>query len=183
MVKSRRFQDHSGRAVTGARKQAALRALRRAQRLMETGQYAQAYPALKRLANSAARDEMPARAAHLYVQAARARLEMGGASDAANMAQCAVQLLAGAGQVDRAGILLARLIQAMRTQGRHDLAVSLRAQVAALVGRTPQAASARQGALPARCPSCAGPIRPDEVSWIDDRNAACGFCGAVVGAG
>lgn len=182
MVKPRRSPDPPGPAVTGAR-QAEQRALRRAQRLMETGQYAQAYPALKRLADGAARDETPVRAAHLYAQAARARMEMGGAPDATALAQRAVQLLAGAGQVNRASVLLARLIQALRTQGCHDLAISLRAEVAALGGSTPPVPPARQGVLPARCPSCAGMVRPDEVSWIDDRSAVCGFCGAALCAG
>jgi hypothetical protein len=159
------------------------RALRQAQRLMEIGQYAQAYPTLKRMADKAASDKMPVRAAHLYSQAARARLEMGSAPDAAALARHAVQLLDGAGQAGRAGVLLARLIQALKTQSYHDLAVSLRAEVAVLGGKMPSAISAHQDTLPARCPTCAGTIRPDEVYWIDECRVACGFCGAVFRAG
>ena len=48
--------------------------LRRANRLMESGRYAQAYPLLKRLADGAARHGMPVRAANLTLRAARARL-------------------------------------------------------------------------------------------------------------
>ena len=55
----------------------ALRALRQAHRLMDAGQYAQAYPILKRLADGAVKRGRPGRAAALYVRAARARLEMG----------------------------------------------------------------------------------------------------------
>jgi hypothetical protein len=169
--------------VTDARQQAALRALRQAHRLMEAGRYAQAYPVFKRLGDGAARREMSVRAAHLYVQAAHARLEMGGAQDATALAQHAIRLLAGAGRVDRAARLLPRLIQSLKEQGYHDLAVSLRAEIAALSGVQTRSVAEHQGTLPARCPSCNGPLRSEEADWIDGQSAACASCGSVVRAG
>jgi hypothetical protein len=169
--------------VTDARQQATLRALKQAHRLMEAGQYARAYPVFKRLGDGAARREMSARAAHLYVQAAHARLEMGGGQDAAALAQHAIRLLAGAGRVDRAAVLLPRLIQSLKERGHYDLAVSLRAEIAALSGVKTRSVAEHQGTLPARCPSCHGPLRPDEVDWIDGQSAACASCGSAVRAG
>jgi hypothetical protein len=160
-----------------------LRALRQAHRLMEVGQYAQAYPVFKRLGDGAARGEMSLRAAHLYVQAAYARLEMGGAQDAAALAEHAIRLLAGAGRVDRAAVLLPCLIQSLKEQGSHDLAVSLRAEIAALSGVETRSTAEHRGALPARCPSCNGPLRSDEVDWIDGKSAACASCRSFVRAG
>ncbi|NDJ53401.1 MAG: hypothetical protein GYB68_10000, partial [Chloroflexi bacterium] len=32
--------------------------------------------------------------------------------------------------------------------------------------------------LPAQCPACLGPVRADEVSWINDHRAQCAFCGS-----
>jgi len=159
----------------------ALRALRQAHRLMETGQYAQAYPILKRLADGAAERGMLVRAAQLYLQAGHARLKMGSGSDAAALARQAIETLVRAGRAERANALLARAIQALKDAGYHDEAVGLRAEVAALTGesRVP-APSVRRGVLPTKCPSCNGPVRPDEVEWIDERTAECAYCGSVV---
>ena len=34
--------------------------------------------------------------------------------------------------------------------------------------------------LPIHCPSCGAPLRPDEVDWLDDSTAECGYCGSPV---
>lgn len=39
-----------------------------------------------------------------------------------------------------------------------------------------------QRSLPAKCPSCGGPIRSDEVNWIDPYSAECAYCGDIVKA-
>ena len=162
-------------------RQAALRALRRAHRLMEAGQYEQAFPVLKRLADGAARHGMLVKAAHLYLQAAHARLEMGSAPDAVELADRAVQLLVNAGQVGRIRSLLPRMIRALEEKGHHDQAVVLRAEVEALLGgERPAPPLAQRGALPAKCLSCNGPLRADQVEWIDHHSAECVYCGSVV---
>jgi hypothetical protein len=137
---------------------------------------------LKRLADRAAHSEMPVRAAALYAQAAHARLEMGGALDAVDLGRRTIRLLASAGQADRAAVLLQHLMSALKGQGFYDLAISLRAEVVALAGGTPPAPKTGQGALPSRCPSCYGPVHSDEVDWLDDRRAACIYCGTIVRA-
>ena len=37
-------------------------------------------------------------------------------------------------------------------------------------------------ALPARCPNCSAPLRPDEARWYNDTQAQCPFCGCTVEA-
>jgi hypothetical protein len=171
--------------------------LRRTHRQLETGQYAQAYPTLKRLADGAAQRGMPVQAATLYVQAARARIEMAApgaqnaAWDAVALGQRALHLLSGAGRTARAQALLARMLKALERRSYYEQAVTLRAEGAALLGAqsqepvsSPQASS--QAALPAKCPSCNAPLRSDEVEWIEARHAAlsaeCAYCGSVVRA-
>jgi hypothetical protein len=166
-------------------REAALRMLRRANRLMETGQYEQAYPLLKRLADGAARHGMPVRAGNLYLQAARARLEMGNAQDAVELARRAIGLLHGAGYLDRIRALVPRVVEELERRGHHEQAVPLRAEVAALLGSVepvppPASPQARRGTLPARCPSCNAPARADEVAWIDQSSAECAYCGAAI---
>lgn len=163
---------------------AALQMLRRANRLMERGQYEQAYPLLKRLADGAARNGMPVRAANLYVRAARARLEMGSAPDALDLAQRVIQLLIGAGQAERLHALGPRLVQAFEERGHHEQAITLRAEITALLGSVSAAAAptAPRATLPAQCPSCSGPVRADQVTWIDAQSAECAYCGSTIRA-
>ena len=149
---------------------------------MEEGAYEQAFPIFRRLADGAAERGMPVRAANLYLQAARARLEMGGGQDAAALARRAIALLVRAGQQERVGVLLPRIIEALESRGYHDQAVDLRAEASALMGGEGPAAVRARGALPAKCPSCNGPVRSDEVTWIDDRSAECIYCGSTIRA-
>jgi len=167
----------------GGQRPAVMQMLRRANRLMESGQYEQAYPLLKRLADGAARHGMPVRAANLYVRAAHARLEMGSAPDALDLARRAIQLLIAAGQTERLHALGPRMVQAFEERRHHEQAITLRAEFAALLGSTQAAAPTDpHAALPAQCPSCSGPVRADQVTWIDAQSAECAYCGSTIQA-
>ena len=169
------------RRLAAGPREAALRMLRRANHLMETGQYEQAYPLLKQLAEGAERLGMPVRAANLYLQAARARLEMGDAQAAVDLARRAIQLLDRSGQVDRLRRPLPRLVEELERRGHHDQAVALRAEITALLGGAEaEAPPPQRGTLPPNCPSCNAPARADEVDWIDDNSAECVYCGSVI---
>jgi hypothetical protein len=52
------------------------------------------------------------------------------------------------------------------------------------VGSTNVAASAptKKPVLPTKCPGCGGPVRADEVDWIDEVTAECNWCGSPVRA-
>ena len=182
MSKPRRPRSEEQRADT------ARRALRRAHRQVETGQHAQAYPAFKRLADSAARDGMPVRAALLYAQAARARVEMAApgahnaAWDAVALGQRALRLLSGAGRTAQAHALLARMLELLESKRYYVQSVELRAEGTALLGARTKV-TLPQAALPFKCPGCNAPLRADEVEWIDAQSAACAYCGSIVQAG
>lgn len=34
--------------------------------------------------------------------------------------------------------------------------------------------------LPTHCPQCGAALRPDEVDWLDETTAECGYCGSPV---
>jgi hypothetical protein len=40
--------------------------------------------------------------------------------------------------------------------------------------------SPKTKSLPPNCPQCGAPLRSDEVDWIDNQSAECGFCGSVI---
>lgn len=171
------------RPPPGSPRPATLQMLRRANRLMEAGQYAQAYPLLKRLADGAVKHGMPVRAANLYLRAARARLEMGSAADAVDIVRRAIQLLIAAGQTERLRGLLPGILWELERHGYPNEAVALRAEMSALLGGTgTPAPEHRRGTLPTQCPSCSGPVRAGEVTWIDDQSAECAYCGSTIRA-
>jgi len=37
-----------------------------------------------------------------------------------------------------------------------------------------------RGLLPTKCESCGGRVHPEEVDWIDDRQATCAYCGNIL---
>lgn len=193
MSKARPGADRQSRERDPARDQpaawpqpAALRALRRVHRQIESGQYAQAYPTLKRLADDAAQQGKPVQAATLYAWAARARIEMAApgahhaAWDAVELGQRTLHLLSKAGRIARAQMLLVQVLQVLERKSYYEQAVELRAQGTALLGARGKSPTPPQAGLPANCPSCSAPLRADEVAWIDARRAECAFCGAVI---
>jgi hypothetical protein len=150
---------------------------------MEAERFEQAYPLLKRLADGAAEHGMSLRATSLYLRAARARLEMGSASDALYLAQRAIALLHQAGRSERVRHLLPVLIDELEKRGYHEQAVELRAEMRALTGPGESASPKKaRGSLPSKCPACGGPVRADEVDWIDGLTAECPYCGSTVQA-
>jgi hypothetical protein len=161
------------------------RELRRTHRQLAAGQYAQAYPTLKRLAERAARGGMPVQAGTLYAQAALARVQMAApgaqnaAWDAVELGQQMLELLSAA-QSARAQRLLAQVLQLLERKNYHEQAVELRAAGTALLGAKVDRPPPPQATLPERCPACTAPLRADEVEWTSGQRAACAYCGAAV---
>jgi len=36
--------------------------------------------------------------------------------------------------------------------------------------------------LPAKCSACGGPVKADDVTWLDPQTAECPYCGSVLKA-
>lgn len=178
----RRRPPFRRRRPPGRRPAKALQMLRRANRLMDTEQYAQAYPLLKRLADGAAQRDMPVRAANLYLRAARARLEMGSAPHALELAQRAIALLSQTPRIERIRYLLSLLIDELEQRGHHEQALALRAEMTALTGPQKNRQEPHRAPLPRKCPACGGPVRADQVDWIDAQSAECPYCGSTIQA-
>jgi len=188
MPKPRRQHRSPPGSARSDPQQALVRELRRVHRQLASGQYAQAYPTLRRLADRVAERRMPVQAATLYAQAARARIEMAapGAHNAAwdtvELGQRLLHLLSDAGRIARAQRLLAQMLQLLERKNYREQAVELRAQGTALLGARVQGPPPPQAALPTDCPSCGAPLRSDEVEWLNDQSAECAYCGSVVSA-
>ncbi len=169
------------------RGQNALDTLAAAHQLLLENKPVEAAALFAQLAQRAEKNDHLRRAANLHAQAAHAYVN--GKQEQAALAQGrrALTLFAQLGMSERTTNFHANLTRRMRAKGMQVSADTLDGefggQVSALEGQTPQASANPRGRLPSNCPQCGGPLRGDEVDWIDARSAECPFCGSVIYAG
>ena len=170
--------------------------LARANRLFDQGRFAEAAPIFDRLARGAAERGMLNRAGDLYLQSARCHLEMGKANLAIERGKQALRLFGRAGLFGKIGRLMPRIVDALREKGYKAEAEALQKEVEARLAEVPperrQPPGARPAAwpstarpvahreLPAKCSACGGPVKPDDVTWLDPQTAECPYCGSVL---
>jgi hypothetical protein len=171
--------------------------LETANRLFAAGRFAEAAPIFVQLANGAEANDMPRRAAQFHLQAARCLVEMRDGSNLLLQAGAGLTLLINLGLVERAQRIYSRLFQELGARGMQKEAEALQHQFQQQLG-APQmnvasplpATQGKPRRLPAKCPSCGGPVRADEVDWItpdESQNAPatepaaeCPYCGSVL---
>lgn len=155
----------------------------RANQLMASGQPQQAAVLLMQLAAQMQTIGRPRQTANLHAQAAHAWLSAGVEQRAMNQAGQAMQMFARLGMVQRAQEFKTNFSRRLQEAGFESSAESINRAydtVVAVVDSHP--ALAKRGALPSACPHCGAPLRSDEVDWIDEQSAECGFCSGVVQA-
>ena len=181
--------------------------LARANRLFDQGRFAEAAPIFDRLARGAAERGMLNRAGDLYLQSARCHLEMGKANLAIERGKQALRLFGRAGLFGKIGRLMPRIVDALREKGYKAEAEALQKEVEARLAEVPPERRQPPGArpagwppfarpalsvvegppmarqeLPAKCSACGGPVKPDDVTWLDPQTAECPYCGSVLKA-
>jgi tetratricopeptide (TPR) repeat protein len=170
----------------------ARQALIRANRLMADGQWTEAASVFERLAGAARNRGTLIRAAHLILQASRARLAAGDIDAALEHAREGLRLFVRGGRAERVPAILSRMTAALRDKGYGAQADALEREVAQALEEmglspdeprrpVPQAVETR-GTLPAHCNGCGAPLIPDEVEWHDAYTAECPYCGTVIKA-
>jgi tetratricopeptide (TPR) repeat protein len=159
---------------------------------MAEGQYVEAAAAFARLAEKAQEHRMPARAADLTLQAARAFFAAGDIDAALEHAKQALRLLARGGRAGRIPVVLSKMTAALRGRGYDTQADELEQEAERVLGevglsldeaqqQAPRAPE-KPGTLPAKCDGCGAPVIPDEVEWHDAQTAECLYCGTVLKA-
>lgn len=169
--------------------EAARRQLAEANRLLEAGQPLQAAAIFARVSEQAAQHGLPGRAAHLAARAGHAFLLGEDAERAQAHIRRAVHLSIQAGDIPGAVQMLRRALSELEEGGYSEAAQSLRAEFEerlqrhglSLADEAP-APARRSAGLPGQCPSCMGPVRPDEVEWLDEVSVLCSYCGTVIKA-
>lgn len=159
-----------------------------AERLMHAGKFHEAADRFDHLAREAEERALTEAAGDLYLRAARCYVEVNDLDRADERAERAIHLFIQAGRPDRVRQVLPRVLSALERHGRQDDAERLRREVGeAFQGMellpTRMPARARMAArLPAKCTSCGGPIKPDEVAWAGPATAECPYCGGIIKA-
>jgi hypothetical protein len=157
--------------------------LMKANELATAGRYAEAASLYEQLARGAQARGIP-RDAQLFLQAGRCHILSGQTQQGMVDFKQGLSILAQRGEVQRLQNLGQRIQEELKARGLQEEA----AEIASLLTGSPvstlptgaptEAPPARL--LPTSCPSCGGPVRSDEVEWVDDASAECGFCGSIL---
>ena len=159
-------------------------ALQRTNELMSIGQYAAAAENYELFARGALQRGGP-RAPVFFLQAGRARILAGQVPVGMAHIQQGLSIFASRGQVAEVQRAGTRVIAELNERGLAAEAAQVEAYLKTVIPAgfvaTPGAAKPKP-VLPTNCPGCGGPIRSDEVAWVDDITAECPFCGSAVRA-
>ena len=164
-------------------------ALRRARQRIERADPGEAVTTFEKKAQEAEGQGMLDKAGDLHLEAARCYLQLDDIDRADDHGLKALQLFIQARRPGKVRRLVPRMMAVLHRKGYHDEAEKLRQGVDALLGTPPGERAipwgeraVQRGSLPAKCPSCGGPVRSDEVNWIDPHSAECAYCGGIVKA-
>ncbi len=161
--------------------------LQRAHELMASGNYPAAAEAFEQLARGGEARQHP-KTAQMYLQAGRARI-LAGQKDAgfAHLKRGLGLMAAYPVQLQRAG---ERVVNELNERGMSAEAQEIAQWLKTSMPAAP--AGARMGAavsapakkpiLPTHCSGCGGPVRADDVDWIDEVTAECNWCGSPLRA-
>ncbi len=159
-------------------------ALQRANQLMVSGHYSEAASIFEQFAKGALARNGP-RAPWFFLQAGQARLLGGQVPAGMAHIQQGLALFAGRGQFQRLFHAGMRFEAELKARGLAAEAAQIEAYLKTTLpaGFTPGAGAGPakpRPVLPTNCPGCGGPIRSDEVEWVDEVTAECPYCGSAV---
>jgi hypothetical protein len=144
------------------------------------GEYGAAAELFEQIARAADGRGGP-RAPLFYLQAGRARILGGQTELGLPSLRRGLELLAERQQYHRLSEAGKRTIRELQERGLNEEASAIETW---LTTNLPSAFAAKapsqRPVLPTHCPSCGAPIRPDEVEWLDNATAECGYCGSPV---
>jgi hypothetical protein len=157
-----------------------------ANRLMEARDYSGAASAFEKLAHEA-KKRNGAHTPFFFLQAGRARLLMNDPSKGLVHFKYGLILLADTHrytQFYRAGTRIVQELKMHKLEKEsQEISALIHGHTSAIAEMATQQLPHDKTFLPTHCPSCSGPVRSDEIDWIDDRTAECSFCGSSLQVG
>jgi hypothetical protein len=119
------------------------------------------------------------RAPLFHLQAGRSRVLAGQAALGMPSLKRGLELFAQRRQFQRLQQFGMRTIDELNDHGLKKEADEISAWLKSVL---PEATSfespSKRPVLPTHCPACGAPLRPDEVEWLDEITAGCGYCGS-----
>ena len=144
------------------------------------GEYGRAAELFEKIARIADGRGGP-RAPLLLLQAGRARVFAGQTALGIPSLKRGLELLAERGQLQRLHQAGMRTINELMERGLKDETEEIEILLSAILTKTSSSEPlVNHPALPTHCPSCGAALRPDEVEWLDEATAECGYCGSPV---
>lgn len=160
-------------------------ALQHANQLMANADYPGAAAAFEDLAQRAEERGGP-RAPFLFLQAGRAYVLAGQTATGMAHFKHGLSLLAKTQRYNlfyRAGTRLSQELKARGLeQEAQEISTLINANNPAIAEMPVDPLLKPAAVLPTHCPACGGPVRSDEVDWIDKVTAECPFCGSPIRA-
>jgi hypothetical protein len=165
------------------------RQLIKANQLVMAGNAIEAANIFASVSALASQNGMPARSASLAARSALAYFDGNDVDQGMQFAITAVEHCVQAGNLNQAVQIAQQLPAQLNSHGLAQQAAALRSKydktlrplgISLAVASLDQPAATKH--LPAQCPACLGPVRPDAVEWIDDRSAECAYCGSILQA-
>lgn len=173
----RRFR----RTRTATELPAAELALIKVRRFLRVGKFSQAGLILADLAREAEHLERPRVAAELHSRAAHCLVDARAEQAALREAQAALRVLNNLGLDERRAHFLRQMIVRLEQRGLTAAVGALRVEFARAGDSAAEMVQPPPGLrLPPACPQCGGPLRRDEIEWVDRTSAECNYCGSIV---
>jgi len=157
--------------------------LQEANLAFDKGEYGRAAQLFERIAEGADARGGP-RAPLFHFQAGRARILAGQTSLGMPSLKRGLEILAQSKQFPRLHNAGTRIIAELNEHGLNNEAAEIEAWLESVLPSMPEfdtkETSLKKPVLPTHCPQCGAAMRPDEVEWLDDLTAECGYCGSPV---
>ena len=148
----------------------------------DKGEYGRAAELFERIAQTAD-DRSGPRAPLLHLQAGRSRIYAGQVTLGMPSLKRGLELFAQRGQFHKFREAGMRILAELKERGLIRESAEIEAIMNVVAPSMPAAAEpapARKPILPTHCPSCGAAVKPDEVEWLDEITAECGYCGSPV---
>ena len=147
------------------------------------GEYGRAGELFERIAEGADARGGP-RAPLFHLQAGRSRIYAGQTKLGMPSLKRGLELLAEHKKFRRLQNAGMRVIAELTERGLKsevtDIEILLKTLLPSMPAFETTATSAKKPILPTHCPSCGAAVKPDEVEWLDEITAECGYCGSPV---
>jgi hypothetical protein len=162
--------------------------LRRAHKLMEGGEHANAAELIERIARTIYDLQMLRLSPRLFVQAGRARILAGEVGAGVELLQLGLGIWADSGRKSELTNTYQRLSQELPAMGFEEAASDLSSWMKERYPKMdlPKDEGQREpGAqrglgLPLKCPECDAPLHPDEIDWKGSSQGECPYCGSFI---